>query len=287
MTLPMPANDMVRKFFSVETKTINLDLGIFEAMISTEDVDRDGDIVRATGAKIENYLKNPVVLFAHDYGDPPIARALSIEILPGRGLRATFQFPEWGSYEQADVIRRLWAAGFLNATSIGFIPLDWKRVDGQPMAEGEFYWGPKEFTSWELLEFSIVPVPANQSALRLAVKALHQATEAKRGRVLSARNEQRIRNAQAALSEVLESLGEQPEPDDENSVEQIDNAPVGQVKSDDAAEPITGVIGADSADPQEQPCGDDDVSDAELERLAETLSTYFVTFSHALNIKEP
>ncbi len=158
----------IRKAFSVVSKAIDLDAGIFEAMISTEAVDRQGDIVRAAGARLENYLKNPVVLWAHDYGKPPVAKALSIEIQPGNGLKATFQFPEWGTSENADTVRRLWAGGFLNATSIGFAPIKWKPIED----DEDYRWGPREYVEWELLEFSIVPVPANQEALRLAIKSI-------------------------------------------------------------------------------------------------------------------
>jgi HK97 family phage prohead protease len=158
----------IRKAFSVVSKAVDLDAGIFEAMISTEAVDRHGDIVRATGARLENYLKNPVVLWAHDLDAPPIAKALSIEVLPGEGLKATFQFPNWGVSEQADVVRRLWAGGFLNATSVRFTPIKWKPLEG----DENDWWGPREYVEWELLEFSIVPVPANQEALRLAIKSI-------------------------------------------------------------------------------------------------------------------
>jgi HK97 family phage prohead protease len=168
--------EQIRKAFSVVSKAVDVEAGIFEAMISTEAVDRQGDIVRATGAQLGNYLKNPVVLWAHDYSQPPVARALSVEIVPGEGIKATFQFPEWGSNPQADVVRRLWQAGFLNATSIGFIPLKSRPVDGEK--DEDFWWTPQEYLSWELLEFSIVPVPANQEALRLAVKTLKSITKA-------------------------------------------------------------------------------------------------------------
>lgn len=245
--------DKVYKAFVAETKAVDLDLGIFEAMISTEAVDRQGDIVRATGAKLDNYLKNPVVLWAHDYGEMPVARTLSIEIMAGKGLKARFQFPEWGVSERADEVRRLWAAGFLNATSIGFQP-----ITAQPLGDRNDFWGPQEFVEWELLEYSIVPVPANQEALRLAVKRMDaelnkprthaeggvvhprgpfipEPGEAifisnavgtivppnygglltKRGRVLSAANEKKLREAQTLLEEVLRQLQaeETPEPE--------------------------------------------------------------------------
>jgi HK97 family phage prohead protease len=167
--------DPIRKSFSVISKAIDAEQGIFEAMITTEATDRGGDIVRASGAKLDNYLKNAVVMWVHDYSQPPIGKTLSIEIIPGTGLKAQWQFSEWGINPQADITRRLWSAGFLNATSIGFIPIKSTNLDGTNS------WGPQEYVEWELLEFSIVPIPANQDALRLAIKQLSGVLPANQG----------------------------------------------------------------------------------------------------------
>lgn len=190
--------DKIIKAFPVVSKTLDVDAGIYEAVISTEAVDRQGDIVRAAGVILDNYFKNPVVLWAHDYSAPPVARALGIEVVSG-GLRARFQFPEWGVSEQADVVRRLWGAGFLNATSIGFVP-----IEVHPL--GNEVYGPTEYLQWELLEFSIVPVPANQEALRLAIKALVASPTECFGTVLSARNQEHLRQASKMLQDVLNQL---------------------------------------------------------------------------------
>jgi len=154
----------ILKTFSTTSKAIDREAGIYEVMVSTEAVDRDGDIIRAAGGKFDNYLKNPVVLWGHDYHELPIAKTLSLTAVPGVGVRAKFQFPKRGLHPEADKIRDLWDGGFLNATSIGFIPL--KSVNLNPNEP----WGPKEFIEWELLEFSVVNVPANAEALRLAMK---------------------------------------------------------------------------------------------------------------------
>jgi HK97 family phage prohead protease len=216
--------DKIIKAFSVVSKAIDLEAGIFETMISTEAVDRQGDIVRATGARLENYLKNPVVLWAHDYSQPPIAKALGIEILPGSGLKSRFQFSEWNINPQADVVRRLWASGFLNATSIGFIPLKSKALNEE---DEDYWWGPRDYVEWELLEYSIVPVPANQEALRLAMKSLATKTPflQKRGRVLSAANEKKLKDAAAAITDVLSQLGEEEEDPDKQLPAQADTEP--------------------------------------------------------------
>lgn len=164
-------SDMIRKTLNAEIKTIDADAGIYEAMISTEDVDRDSDVIRAEGADLSSYLKNPVVLFGHNYYEPGsvVGKALEVEKQPGVGIRARWQFAGPEVSEEAALVHRLWAGGYLNATSIGFIPRETReRVDdnGEKLRRGY------EFTAWELLEFSIVPVPANQNALRLMAKGL-------------------------------------------------------------------------------------------------------------------
>ena len=42
---------MIRKTFDTESKAVDVHAGIYEVMITTETVDRDGDIVRAAGAE--------------------------------------------------------------------------------------------------------------------------------------------------------------------------------------------------------------------------------------------
>ena len=46
----------MRKTYLIERKAIDPDEGIFEVMISTEAVDREGDIVVAAGIELEDYL---------------------------------------------------------------------------------------------------------------------------------------------------------------------------------------------------------------------------------------
>jgi HK97 family phage prohead protease len=194
---------IIRKSFETVSKAVDLEQGIFEAMITTEATDRTGDIVRAHGADIANYMMNPVVMWAHDYTQPPIGKTLSIEVIAGTGLKARFQFPPVGTYEHADTIHRLWAGGFINATSIGFQPKQGKGINGDTV-DG------REFDAWELLEFSIVPIPANQEALRMAIKAF-DVPEQKVGRVLSASNERKLKAAADAINEVLAQLAPEQE----------------------------------------------------------------------------
>jgi hypothetical protein len=181
------------KTFAVETKAIDPEAGVYEAMLSTEAVDRDDDVLMASGADFGNYLKNPVVLFGHNYSDPEavVAKMLEITAIPGAGIKIVFQFLKRGISKTADLVHDLWESRYLNAMSIGFIP---KETTPRPESRGLF------FTLYEVLEGSIVTIPSNASALRLAFG------ETKSGRVLSAANEGKIRRAVETLTEVLAQL---------------------------------------------------------------------------------
>ncbi|MDR3577064.1 MAG: HK97 family phage prohead protease [Anaerolineaceae bacterium] len=182
------------KQFPSKIKAIDEERGIFEAMITTQGPDRGGDIVRAGGAVLDNFRKNPVVLFAHDYSSPPVAKAISITVLPGQGIKSQYQFPQRGISPRADEIRDLIAAGFMNGVSIGFVPL----VSADIKSSGDSWNPPQDYQSWELLEYSICPVPANADALTQAMKAL-----TKSERTLSAENVAKIQGAVDALRAVL------------------------------------------------------------------------------------
>jgi HK97 family phage prohead protease len=122
-------------------------------LISTGSVDRDGDVLDPKGWDLTHYKKSPVVLWAHDYSQMPIAKAVSIG-QTAKGLEATAEFPRPGIYPFADTVYDMLKGGFLNATSVGFKPI-----------ESESIKGGRKYTKTELLEFSIVPVPANPEAL--------------------------------------------------------------------------------------------------------------------------
>ena len=182
-----------RKYITgVVTKSVvNADDGIYEATITTSTMDRQGEVVIATGMKADNYMRNPVVLFGHDYQAPPVAKALELSVTAD-AVKARFQFPAKDVSARADEIHALWDGGFLNAVSIGFIPSKWAENSATPT-----------ITEWELLEFSIVPVPANQEALRLMLEQAK--AEMKEGRVLSARNYSLVQECVSSLTALLEA----------------------------------------------------------------------------------
>lgn len=210
------------KLFDVATtKALDAENGIYEAMISTESVDRDGDVLEATGADIVSYLKNPVVLFGHNYWDANavVGKAVEVEVIPGSGVRAVFEFAGEDVSADAALVKRLWAGGYLNAISVGFIPLEWekrKSADGEELERGY------TITGWELLEFSIVPVPANQDALRLDLKALQTNSQSMGGSVDVAAENGTTADPSTDTKEPDESIAD-------DDTEQLDEAALAQL----------------------------------------------------------
>ena len=122
--------------------------------ISTGAVDRQNDTVAVNGWYTRSYLKNPVVLWGHDYSLPPIGKATNIW-KDGGALKATVQFSSSGFGQH---VKGLVKERMLSATSVGFRPLKWQFSKDRERSGGI------DFLEQELLEFSIVTVPANPEA---------------------------------------------------------------------------------------------------------------------------
>lgn len=134
--------------------------------ISTGAVDRDLDCINPKGWQLEHYLRNPVCLWSHRADELPIGKVVDIDRDDTR-LRAAVKFLPGGygaASDLADCIYRMAADGYLNATSVGFRPLQWDFTDDE--ARGASDWLPGiDFHEQELVELSIVSVPSNPEAL--------------------------------------------------------------------------------------------------------------------------
>lgn len=120
---------------------------VFKIVISTNQVDRYGEIVNQDGIDFTNYLKNPIVLWGHDYYLPPIGKTIEL-IKQKTKTIAKFVF---ATTQFAQEIKSLVEGGFVNMSSIGFISQDFDRDKNVHNVS-------------ELLEFSLVDVPANPGA---------------------------------------------------------------------------------------------------------------------------
>lgn len=159
----------VKRIFPLvpQIRSINDAERTIEFVASTEAIDRYGDIIRVDGWKLENYLKNPIFLFGHKSTEPPIGRALAVvkEFGDKPLLVHKIQFADKDEYPFASTIYKLYKGGYMNAVSVGFLPIKFK-----PRMDEEGHMLGWEYQEQELLELSAVPVPANPEALGRAVQ---------------------------------------------------------------------------------------------------------------------
>gem|GEM_PF-1408783 len=145
-----------KQFILDEVKQVEGEDLTLQFTISTGAIDRDNDTIDPDGWNLENYMKNPVVLFAHDYRSLPVANSLATWVENGK-LKSRAKFTPQELYPFGYMVYQFYREGFMKATSVGFNPAKWQFSEDRK-------WGV-DFLEQELLEYSCVPVPANPEAL--------------------------------------------------------------------------------------------------------------------------
>ncbi len=137
------------------------------ATISSIAIDRDNEVMLPKGVVLTNYRDNPVVQWAHDTHSPPIGKNEWIRKTKAGQLVAKTIFADT---DRGNEVFQLFKGGFLNAFSVGFKPIDHREPDERDIKEHPEWSGVDRIISkWELLEYSVVPVPANPEALVSAI----------------------------------------------------------------------------------------------------------------------
>jgi hypothetical protein len=178
---------------SVEPDTEDMSEVVAKAVISNERVDSYDSTINVDGWERADFKRNPVVLFAHASWELPIGRDLGTYVdNERRALIGVTRFVSKKLGEQESKVGSWVAAGLLNATSVGFEPLEWEVAEDRD--DGSSWWMPVDFLRQALREYSWVPVPANADCLVDARAALA-------GTGLSARD------FRAMIEESLEDAG--------------------------------------------------------------------------------
>ena len=146
----------------VETVEVSDDLTF---VLSDATVDRYGDVIEAEGWDLRWFKRNPIALFGHS-GDFPIGTWEDVRVEGGK-LIGKLKLAAEGTSPRIDELRRLVQQKVLKAVSVGFKP-----VESEPMGQR----GGVRYLKQELLETSLVSVPANPAALAVA-KSLHVSSE--------------------------------------------------------------------------------------------------------------
>jgi HK97 family phage major capsid protein/HK97 family phage prohead protease len=132
-----------------------------EFVLSDESVDRYGEIINVDGWDLSEFKadRNPVALFNHN-ANAIIGHWENVRVV-GKRLLAKIVF---GSTQVAKDARSDFEEGHLRAASVGFRP-----IEKEPINEkADEYFGPFRYLRQQLVECSLVAVPANANALHVS-----------------------------------------------------------------------------------------------------------------------
>lgn len=169
---------MLHRAYSVLTvRAFDPTLRTLEGIASTPTPDRLGDVIEPLGATFAASL--PLLLF-HDTRQPVGTVALQAPTTTGIAFRATLPIVA-AAGRLRDRIEEAWDsvnAGLIRGVSIGFRAMD----DGIDLMKG----GGLRFTKIEILELSLVAIPANADARIETIKAIDAPHLSRRTPVMTA-----------------------------------------------------------------------------------------------------
>ena len=159
----MASENEVKKIFKsyrADTKAIDDQDGYIKAIVSTEAVDRDGEVILSSAWRktIDDFMKHPVLISSHDYNDltKQLGEWVSLEVTD-KGLEGVAKYYINKGNAEADWGYML-AKNGQSAYSVGFMAYDYQEGNGEDNAR-------RTYTDVELLEISQVSIPSNRDSL--------------------------------------------------------------------------------------------------------------------------
>lgn len=135
-------------------------------VMTSDALDRQGEVVETEGWDFGNFMRNPVILDTHRYEsiEDIVGRAVGEPRREGSGWVVDIEF---APTERGKTAKELVERGMLNAVSVGFRSMQRRKV-------GSAIHHVKK----ELLEVSLVAIPANPTALRVKMNDGEEPEEA-------------------------------------------------------------------------------------------------------------
>ena len=204
---------LIKKQLEIEVKEFNEEEGTMKFILSSGMPDRQGEMIEQSSWKLDEYRKNPVVLWSHLSLQPAIAQMLNLGPNSDGRLEGAMKFAI-KEYDFARTIFNLLVGKFIRAVSVGFMSDDFETINDIRVLKNCI-----------LYEVSVVNIPADALALAKSKgidisslekkeivekevekkEVVKEELEEKVGRVLSAKNRSVIEKAAAALKEVLKA----------------------------------------------------------------------------------
>jgi HK97 family phage prohead protease len=150
----------------------------FEGWASTASLDRQGDVVEpsAFARSLPEFLANGLIFWQHAHAFDPLAKPIGKATSARIADSGLYIEARWADTPEAQEVRSLVVDGIVNSLSIGFTPRQMHRDSAL---------GHNVITDLDLLEVSVVAIPANSEARIVAAKSYLAHTTARRRRVIS------------------------------------------------------------------------------------------------------
>jgi hypothetical protein len=152
------------------------------ARITTDAVDRDGEVIIPQGVNSKDFERNPVVYFNHSYADfftddtgkkLPVGKCVAIKREENGIIAKTVFADRPQTYPEdkewlPDTLFSLFQQKILNTFSIGFLPVEVRPATDKDLAT----FGAdcrRVISKLKMLEYSVAPLPCNPEAVTMAV----------------------------------------------------------------------------------------------------------------------
>ena len=168
MIKKLDVNFTVKK--SVLKEIDGVEKKVYPFVMTTERIDRHGDIVVISEMNIDNFIKNNLLFFEHATHKHAIGNVYNVS-KKGKTITGDAWFHELD--DDSTQIERYVAAGVYKAGSVGFrvgkVDRRLTTIEEQKLTKLQYV---NELKETELVEFSIVKIPSNMDAM--AIKKLKE-----------------------------------------------------------------------------------------------------------------
>lgn len=155
-------NQRINRLFDINIKSVDEDKRQVTFCFSDNSKDRYGEIVDQASWDVKSYKANPIILWGHDSSNPEnvIGQGVDLQLDQAGKSFITAQFDDAETNPKADLIFRQLVKKTLRCVSAGFIPHSLEWDEDTPILKDN-----------ELLEVSVVAIPANRNAVALSLKS--------------------------------------------------------------------------------------------------------------------
>ena len=154
---------------------------VMDFIASTERLSRTNHIIDFDGLSVKNFKQYGPILFDHNYGTLPVGRALRVQKDPEtRQTRIRVKFDPDDAF--AMQLAKKYQTGFMKAVSVGVMVIERRDLTEEDLGKGaneadldSIRFGSR-LTKTDLMELSLVSIPANVDAKKIVDQAVQAGT---------------------------------------------------------------------------------------------------------------